>query len=84
MAHRIARSVNGVHRTWAALLLGALLTTGCAVGPDYKRPEVPVMDQWIEEQNPALSRDAADMAQWWKRFNDPVLDSLMEKAFRQT
>jgi NodT family efflux transporter outer membrane factor (OMF) lipoprotein len=83
MAHRIGQGFHGVHRTLAVLLLGAYLTTGCAVGPDYTRPEVPVMDQWIEEQNPALSRDASDMAQWWKRFSDPVLDVLMERACRE-
>ena len=66
-----------------SLLFILASATGCAVGPDYTRPDVPVMEQWIEEQNPVLSTAAADLAQWWKRFNDPVLDALMEKAFRE-
>ena len=76
-------SGNNVCRCVVVLLFILASAAGCAVGPDYTRPEVPVMDQWIEEQNPALSTAAADLAQWWKRFNDPVLDALMEKAFRQ-
>ena len=60
-----------------------VLSAGCAVGPDYTRPEVPVMDEWIEARNSALRSEPAELARWWKRFNDPVLDALMEKAFRQ-
>lgn len=76
-------SENNFCRCMAVLLFILASAAGCAVGPDYTRPEVPVMDQWIEERNPALSTEAADLSQWWKRFNDPVLDALMEKAFRE-
>ncbi|MFZ5572662.1 MAG: efflux transporter outer membrane subunit [Thermodesulfobacteriota bacterium] len=57
--------------------------SGCAVGPDYIRPRPPEMKEWIEQEDPRIKREPADLAAWWKRFNDPVLDSLIEHAFRQ-
>lgn len=55
---------------------------GCTVGPNYHRPEV---------ATPASFRYAAPDAevvdpsalQWWSQFNDPVLDSLIERALAQ-
>ncbi len=64
---------------WIMALL-ALLVSGCAaVGPDYVRPEIAAPAAWNVEY-----QAAADLAnvQWWKRFNDPVLDSLIETAVR--
>ena len=47
------------------------------VGPDYTRPEVDAPKAFIYE-----TRDAADTANttWWKQFNDPVLDGLIDEA----
>lgn len=66
-------------------VLGVSLTlSGCALGPDYLRP-----DNWLPEmfrskatpetpvaqaENPALNRE------WWKLFNDPALDGLVQQA----
>lgn len=59
-------------------LLGLLLP-GCAVGPDYVRPDVAVPSAWSETKTPkAVS--AKTYAQWWQTFNDPVLDRLMRDA----
>ena len=57
--------------------------SGCAVGPDYIRPQTPEMKEWIEKDNPKIKGEPAEFANWWKRFNDPVLDTLIETAFRQ-
>ena len=67
------------------LILMALSITmiGCAVGPDFKKPEAPMPDQWMEEDAEALKRDETDYSQWWTVFDDPVLDSLVEKAYQQ-
>jgi multidrug efflux system outer membrane protein len=50
---------------------------GCAVGPDYRRPEVPIPASYQFE-----SGDASDTAntEWWRQFEDPVLDALIEEA----
>ena len=73
--------------TWMLfpLVMVALSLTmiGCAVGPDFKRPEAPMPEQWLEEDAEALKRDRTDYSQWWTVFDDPVLDNLIEKAYQQ-
>lgn len=65
----------------SAIALAVL--SGCAVGPDYIRPQAPEMKEWIEKEDPRIKSEQADLAAWWKRFNDPVLDTLIDTAFRQ-
>lgn len=52
------------------------------VGPQYQRPDADVADRWLETdlRDPA---DAAEDAAWWKRFNDPTLDALVEESLAQ-
>ncbi len=52
----------------------------CAVGPDYQKPDATNLtpDQW--RWKPAEPRDGAPKGQWWKVFNDPVLDGLEAMA----
>jgi len=61
-----------------ALLGGA----ACMVGPNYTTPKSDVAPQWMP--SPAASPkplNAAD-AYWWQVFQDPVLDGLVETAYR--
>lgn len=65
----------------AGLALAAaclLLAAGCAVGPDYKRPEVTLPAAFKE--NPgwkvAAPSEEARRGPWWEAFNDPVLNGL--------
>ena len=60
-------------RSFPALLLFAL--AGCTVGPDYERPETAVSETWLEPAVPG----AVD-AEWWRRFGDPQLAALVERA----
>ena len=57
-----------------AAAFGAALT-GCAVGPDYARPEMELPEQIVAapSASPATQR-------WWAVFNDPVLDRLIDEA----
>jgi len=66
------------------MLAAAIMLTlgGCAVGPDYIRPEAPEPDKWMEE-GPKLKGEPTDVSAWWHVFNDPVLDALVEKAYQQ-
>jgi multidrug efflux system outer membrane protein len=71
-------------KSWTSrgLLAAAAMAAGCAVGPDYKRPAVPT-PQTFSEAGPwkvAEPKDAIPKAEWWKVFNDPVLDALEAKA----
>ena len=58
------------------------LVAGCAVGPDYVRPEADTGDTWTESTDSALSAGAVDYGPWWGAFEDPVLDQLMQLASR--
>lgn len=58
-------------------LFAALLLSGCfAVGPDYEPPKIPVPQQWSE----TTTATGDQPEQWWKTFNDPVLDKLIGEA----
>lgn len=64
----------------AALLLGA-----CTVGPDYAPPEPKVPDAFgrLTEEITGPTRTVAgeaDLTRWWSRLNDPVLDTLVDRA----
>ena len=65
-----------MRRAFAALAV-ATLAAGCMVGPDYTRPPVDAPAAFTYEP-----KDAADTAntQWWKQFDDPVLDQLIAEA----
>ena len=63
----------------AVLLLFAF--SGCTVGPDYQRPSVEAEDQWLEANDPRLQGKPEGDKLWWKAFNDPVLDKLIEQAY---
>src|SRR5579863_8308698 len=52
---------------------------GCMVGPNYKRPSVPVPPQFKETGSstaPEVKTPAVAYSDWWRVFNDPVLDGL--------
>lgn len=57
-----------------------VLLSGCAVGPDYVKPEIAAPDQWHQTLKGDVSQGEMRMAQWWKQLNDPVLDALIQKA----
>ena len=69
-------------------LAGAALLSACTtVGPDFKRPEVPWLDQWKGGSLESMGADrglprSGQLQQWWRTFNDPVLDQLVAEAQR--
>ncbi len=72
----------------------ALLTAACAVGPNYKRPEVAVPPAYkgapaaapvspapsSSDWKPASPADAENRGAWWKVFEDPQLDALEDRV----
>ena len=60
----------------------ALCAVSCKVGPNYSTPAAKVAGQW--QANPAVTNQAYSAAEdyWWRNFHDPVLDQLVESAFR--
>ena len=63
-------------------VLLTLLVAGCAVGPDYKKPDAPVAPQFKEAQGwrEAAPRDQLPRGSWWTVFGDPQLDKLMDRV----
>ncbi len=71
-------------------LVGVL--TGCAVGPNYRRPSAPVPESWKEmsaassspemagQWKAAAPRDGASRGKWWESFGDPQLNALLEQV----
>jgi len=71
-------------KLWPALLLPVTLFTGCTmVGPDFLRPSSKVSDQWLEADDHRVETASAIYREWWKAFNDPVLENLIQTAYRQ-
>ncbi len=66
------------------LLLASVLTA-CAVGPDYRQPEVPAPDAWHTPQAGARADgpDSPTLASWWTVLNDPTLNQLIDQALAQ-
>ncbi len=54
---------------------GALVS--CAVGPDYKRPDLAVPSGYKEE-TAAVTAQPAFGSDWWKLFDDPALTKLAQ------
>jgi outer membrane protein, multidrug efflux system len=69
-------------RVWfasaAAVLLSAALA-GCAVGPNYKRPDIPLATSFAAAAADTYSSEQAQ-AQFWKQFGDDTLDQLVDEA----
>ena len=56
---------------------------GCAVGPAYKRPEVRLNNNWSAQHDAQVSTETSPDVMWWKSFNDPALDRLVDLAHHQ-
>ncbi|HTZ40096.1 MAG TPA: efflux transporter outer membrane subunit, partial [Syntrophales bacterium] len=67
----------------AAIVAGVLaFLAGCAVGPDYRKPEAPAPVSYKENADwkVAQPQEALARGAWWKLFKDPQLDALVEQV----
>jgi NodT family efflux transporter outer membrane factor (OMF) lipoprotein len=65
------------------LILGlAAALSGCAVGPDYKRPDVETPQAFKEagDWKVAQPGDETARGRWWEAFGDPHLNALVEQV----
>src|SRR6267154_279276 len=65
-----------------SVALGLFFLAGCAVGPDYHRPNVSAPTQWSEPLTGGETESSASVAMWWNNFNDSELNSLIERAVK--
>ena len=71
-----------VHKFRLAITGLIFLAAGCTVGPNYQKPDLPVPAGWQEAQQKGVDARSAELARWWSTFNDPLLNSLVERAVR--
>jgi outer membrane protein, multidrug efflux system len=57
-------------------LLFLLFLASCTLHPKYERPTVETTDSWRTSMD---TKKAVNIG-WWKSFNDPVLDQLIDEA----
>lgn len=76
--------------------LAALACAGCAVGPDFQRPQAPHASDYVATPLPKTTASAPGVAgetqtfnatkdipaEWWSLFQSPKLDSLIRKALK--
>jgi outer membrane protein, multidrug efflux system len=60
-------------------ILALLGLAGCAVGPNYVKPETPVAVRYVGARDGAYSNDEVE-ARFWTQFGDPTLDRLVDDA----
>ena len=60
----------------------ALALAACASGPDYARPATPsaAAGPFVAANSPAVQPLAPVPDNWWRLYNDPVLDGLIADA----
>lgn len=84
-------------RVWSGLLLvaaasaalsgctplGEYIHNGFKVGPNYRRPPAETAPEWIDAADARVRSDSAADCAWWTLLDDPVLNGLIETAYRQ-
>ena len=88
--HRQSVTVNRKRETnfymrFLAIFPGLILLLPCCttVGPDYIPPKTEVSQNWMEERDKRITSSPADYRTWWEAFNDPVLNRIIERAYKE-
>lgn len=92
--HVRGRSVPRAALLGLALVLTSALTGGCIrpreyvhngfkVGPNYQRPAAAIAESWIDADDPRVLSRPVDDSRWWDALGDPMLDALVQSAYRQ-
>jgi multidrug efflux system outer membrane protein len=73
---------NKLYRVKLFTLLLNVFIAGCGLfGPDYNKPQLETNDTW-RSKGKNTENDQVNLPQiaWWKKFNDPVLNGLINQA----
>jgi len=82
--------------SFTAIFIVILFITGCAVGPNFKRPTAPTVDGYTAKPLPAQTasvevkggeaqsyvKDMDIPGQWWTLFQSKPLDDLIKQALK--
>lgn len=66
------------HKSFWFILLSGL--AGCTMGPDYRAVAPSVPAHWQVESSPQTKFDPETLKNWWKNFDDEILNHLMDSA----
>jgi len=68
---------------FSILVVSAFSFSGCTtLGPDFAAPNPELPDHWSEDSSfQKISKE--ENVEWWKQFNDPTLDHLIQTAYEQ-
>jgi NodT family efflux transporter outer membrane factor (OMF) lipoprotein len=72
--------------TRGVALTVAVTLSACAVGPNYRAPQLPQIDEWHTPAAPGAQAAAvndASLAEWWTVLNDQTLNELLDRAVKQ-
>ena len=81
---------------YAPMLAYSLVLAGCAVGPDFKRPDAPAVQGYSKQPMPSKTASANTQggdeqqfvsnmdipAQWWTLFQSTPLNAVIEQALK--
>jgi NodT family efflux transporter outer membrane factor (OMF) lipoprotein len=69
---------------FAGLILVLAGLAACVkVGPDFVRPDAAVSGNWLDAADDRISNRPVDYRTWWSIFDDPVLNRLIDTAYRE-
>jgi NodT family efflux transporter outer membrane factor (OMF) lipoprotein len=73
------------HLRSPAFLLNLIVLTGCAVGPDYRPPEIALSTRFLGQEGVEHRevQSTADLQTWWAAFDDPLLARFVTLALEQ-
>ncbi len=81
---RSNKTFEGIVVRIMALATAGIGVAGCTmVGPDCETREAAVSEAWSDAADPALMTESEEHREWWKNFNDPALDTLIQTAYAQ-
>lgn len=66
-----------------SMLFSLSIVAGCATGPDYVKPTVPISEHY--QLHPVIAErpsTEANLTDWWQGFNDPQLTHFVQLALQ--
>lgn len=76
-------NVKGVLVKLVFIISLPFLLSSCAtVGPDFESLSAPDQETWLQEDSSRFVTEG-QTEDWWKTFNDPVLNDLITRAYEE-
>lgn len=70
---------------YGSMAIAVLLAAGCAVGPDYQKPNVQIpatFKEGVDWQRAQANPQASLSSTWWLDYHDDTLTHLIEQSFK--